>query len=223
MPVFDARPARVPSFIKWWYPSWFIWDKPSSQKQVYLTFDDGPIPEVTPWVLDVLAQHQIKASFFCIGENVAKHPALYRRIIAEGHSVGNHSMHHLNGYKTSNEAYLDNIFQAEATMQKHSHRKPLDNHNLQFPLFRPPYGVIRKSQARALKKRGFTIVMYRVIGYDWEAKVRPQQCLDKILNTTRSGDLIVLHDSIKAAQNMKYTLARLIPHFKEQGYSFATL
>lgn len=223
MSVFDLRPARVPSFIKWWYPNWFMWDKPSSQKEIYLTFDDGPVPEATPWVLDMLAQHQIKATFFCIGENVVKHAALYRRIITEGHCVGNHSMHHLNGHKTTNEVYLDNITQAEKAMRNHSELDPGDKENIQFRLFRPPYGVIKKSQAKALKRLGYTIVMYRVIGYDWEEKVSPQQCLEKIQNTTRPGDLIVLHDSIKAAQNMQYALERLIPYFKEHGFSFETL
>lgn len=228
MAFFIPLPVRVPSFLKWWYPSWFVWDRKSKNKVIYLTFDDGPIPEVTEWVLDMLSslsipnEFPVKASFFCIGENVQKHPHIFQRIQSEGHQVGNHTFNHLKGWKTNDETYIENTVKASEIMGKFATSKTSST-ELAFPLFRPPYGKIQKSQARKLRALGYKIIMYRVVAYDWEPSVSPEQCLSNVINNTKSGDLVVFHDSIKAFRNMQYALPRMITHFKEKGYRFESL
>lgn len=228
MCAFIPLPVRVPSLIKWWYPSWFVWDRPKENKVIYLSFDDGPIPEVTEWVLDTLAsmsapdKETIKASFFCIGDNVQKHPAIYQRILSEGHQVGNHTYNHLKGWQTNDADYLANTKKAAEFMERHALDKKMDA-QLQFPLFRPPYGKIKQGQARKLRDLGYQIIMYRVVAYDWDATVTPEKCLSNVINNTRSGDLVVFHDSVKAFKNLQYALPRAIAHFQEKGYRFETL
>ncbi len=223
MGVFIPLPVRVPSFVKWMHPSWYIWDKQSQKKTIYLTFDDGPIPEVTEWVLDILSQKKIKATFFCIGDNAQKHPSIFKEIIAQKHQVGNHTQNHLKGWRTDTQTYLANVAEAEATMSSIIAPQESQNHIVQFPLFRPPYGKVKRIQAKTLRKKGYQIIMYRTVAYDWEAAVSPEQCLQHIIKNTRNGDLIVFHDSVKAFKNMKYALPRAIDHFLEKGYSFTTL
>ncbi len=220
MKFFIPLPVRVPQFIKWWYPSWYIWDRKKSEKVIYLTFDDGPVPEVTEWVLSTLSQKRIPATFFCIGDNVRKHPSIFKQLIAEGHSVGNHTFNHLKGWLTKDETYIKNTYLADLEMRKYI---DVALNELATPLFRPPYGKIKRNQAKALKKLGYDIVMYRVVSYDWEADVTPEQCLQNVIRNTKSGDLIVFHDSVKAFENMKYALPRVIDHFLEQGFIFGKL
>lgn len=223
MGVFIPLPIRVPSFIKWMHPSWYIWDKSSLQKTIYLTFDDGPIPEITEWVLDILAQKKVKATFFCIGDNVQKHPAIFKKVIAQNHSIGNHTQNHVKGWHTKTGVYIDNIAQAEKTMSSILTTLEGQKQTINFPLFRPPFGKIKRTQAQKLRKKGYQIIMYRTIAYDWEATVTPEQCLQNVIKNTRSGDLIVFHDSIKASRNMKYVLPKAIDHFLEKGYRFEVL
>lgn len=215
---------RVPTILKWWYPSWYLWDKKMpGKKTVYLTFDDGPIPEVTEFVLDMLSRKHkksIPATFFCIGDNVRKHPEVFKRIISEGHAVGNHTFNHLKGNTTTTDVFIENTQLAQLEMAKHI---DTSSNTLATPLFRPPYGQIKKSQAKMLKKQGYDIIMYRVIGYDWEATVSPEQCLKNITKKTKSGDIIVLHDSIKAFKNMQYALPRAIDYFLQEGFEFEKL
>lgn len=216
---------RIPTFLKWCYPSWYIWDKKSTTKTIYLTFDDGPIPEVTEFVLDTLSRKRISknpipATFFCIGDNVCKHATIFKRIIAEGHAVGNHTYNHLKGITTDNETYLKNIQLANLEITKHI-EGPADS--LSTPLFRPPYGRIKREQAKALHKRGYNIIMYRVIGFDWNENISTKECLNNITKKTKSGDIIVLHDSTKAFKNMKYALPLAIDYFLNQGFEFKKL
>ncbi|WP_299147631.1 polysaccharide deacetylase family protein [uncultured Dokdonia sp.] len=215
--------SRVPAFLKWLYPQWYVWDKKTSKKTVYLTFDDGPVPELTEFVLDTLSRKRknpIPATFFCIGDNVRKHPEIFKRIYQSGHSIGNHTQHHLNGWKTSTDAYIDNVRLAEKEISTHL---PSKVNTPTAPLFRPPYGKIKRKQARVLKKLGYTIIMYRVIAFDWDAHTSPEQCLDNVIKKAKNGDIIVFHDSVKAFENMKYALPRAIAYFEKAGFTFGRL
>lgn len=172
---------------------------------VYLTFDDGPIPEVTPWVLDVLDHYGIKATFFLVGDNVRRHPELLDEIKRRGHSYGNHTMHHLQGMKVHSRRYLRDITEA--------------NELICSPLFRPPHGLIRWSQAKAIKER-YNLVMYDLVTRDYSRKLGPEQVLNNIKRYTRNGSIIVFHDSLKAERNLRAVLPAAIEWLKQQGYTF---
>jgi peptidoglycan/xylan/chitin deacetylase (PgdA/CDA1 family) len=185
-----------------------LWRLPNQGNTIYLTFDDGPIPGVTPWVLDTLAQHQAKATFFCVGENVTKHPLIYQDVLAAGHSVGNHTYNHLNGWKTPTDDYLENVALCAKALNSN--------------LFRPPYGKLSPTQLMALQKN-YHIVMWDVLSADFDQSIRPEQCLQNVLTHTQAGSIVVLHDSLKAEINLRYILPRLLEHFGKQGYTFAAL
>lgn len=185
-----------------------LWRLPNQGNTIYLTFDDGPIPGVTPWVLDTLAQHQAKATFFCVGENVTKHPHIYKEVLAAGHRVGNHTYNHLNGWKTPTDDYLENVARCAKTLNS--------------KLFRPPYGKLSPAQLAALQKN-YQIVMWDVLSADFDQSIQPEQCLQNVLTHTQSGSIVVLHDSLKAEINLRYILPRLLEHFSKQGYTFAAL
>lgn len=193
----------------------YTWQKSKADKVIYLTFDDGPIPEVTEWVLDVLAQHQIKATFFCIGDNIRKHPAIFQRILKERHRVGNHTFHHLKGWKTTVEEYVANVARCQQEIEKHSGEA--------VTLFRPPYGKITTKQATAILSQGYEIVMWTIITKDYDARIRPQQCLQRTIKQLTPGSILVFHDSLKAEKNLKYSLPLLLTYLKKEGYSFAVL
>ena len=182
-----------------------VWRMPMKHKAVYLTFDDGPIPEVTPWVLDTLDRYGIKATFFMVGDNVRKHPDTFRMVVARGHSVGNHTMHHLQGSIVTTKRYIADI--AEANDYIHS------------PLFRPPHGIIRWKQAAAIKS-DMRIVMYDLVTRDYSKKLNGEQVLDNVKRFTRNGSIIVFHDSLKSEKNLRYALPRAIEWLKENGYEF---
>lgn len=216
---------------KLFYPSYFIWDKKIKQKTIYLTFDDGPFPEVTQFVLDTLSRKHhtttnlreekpIPATFFCIGENVRKHPEIFKAVIEQGHAVGNHTYNHPNGRLTDNTIFLKNTHIAELEMAKHLNTAP---DALSTNLFRPPYGQIKRAQAKALHKLGYTIIMYRVVAFDWEESISPEETLQNVIQNTRDGDIIVFHDSMKAFDNLKYALPKAIDYFIEKGFSFGKL
>ena len=226
MKNFIPLPIRVPSFVKWWHPSWYVWDRPAGEKTLYLTFDDGPIPEVTEWVLDTLSRKQnpdnspVEATFFCIGDNVRKHTHIFKKVLGAGHTAGNHTYNHLKGWLTKKNTYLKNVHLAEVEMSKAVNKGV---HTPNFPLFRPPYGKIKRQQAKALKKQGYEIIMYRTVSYDWDTHTSPEKCLENILKNTRDGDIIVFHDSVKAFKNMHYALPQVIDYFLEKGFSFKKL
>lgn len=189
----------------------YTWKGPTSEVQpkVYLTFDDGPHPEITPWVLEQLKHYKAKATFFCIGKNVAEYPDVYAQIRQQGHRVGNHSHTHLKGKKTKNDLYIRDLVQAQQLIDS--------------KLFRPPYGSIKRSQAKLVSALGFEIVLWTLIPGDWDNTVSQQQCLENIVFHLQPGHILVLHDSEKARSNMEYVLPRLLLHCKQQGWELATL
>lgn len=214
----------MPRFIQRLYPE-RIWAFLHSKDSIYLTFDDGPIPEVTPWVLDELKKHGAKATFFCIGDNIQKHPEIYRRILSEGHSVGNHTFNHLKGTKTETSKYIENVEKAERQMME-AGRQVTDNStignrqstiNNQQSLFRPPYGKITSKQAKTLQKKGYKIVMWDVISYDYDATVSEEKCLQNVLKNIKPGSVIVFHDSLKAEKNLRYVLPKVLKYIGENG------
>lgn len=182
--------------------------KERRRKVVFLTFDDGPVPEVTPRVLSTLARYGVHATFFMVGDNARRNPELLARVRAEGHSVGNHTMHHLQGLHTPTRAYLRDICEADGIIES--------------PLFRPPHGILRREQVKALLKH-YNIIMYDVVTRDYSSRLGPEQVLDNVKRYTRNGSIIVFHDSLKAQRNVLAALPAAIEWLLEQGYSFETL
>ena len=204
--------VKTPAWLKKIYHS-YVWSIPVNDKILYLTFDDGPHPEATPFVLKQLKQFNALATFFCIGKNVVAYPGIYKQIINEGHSVGNHTYNHLNGWKTKNEDYLKDIARA--------------SHEIDSDLFRPPYGRITSFQAKNLKAvmkgKEPKVIMWDVLSGDFDIPCTPQQCLANVLMASVSGSIIVFHDSEKAFPKLEYTLPRMLNHFSEKGYLFKAL
>ena len=195
----------------WWLMKCFpscIWKMPDHEKVIYLTFDDGPHPAATPFVLDTLKRHQAKATFFCIGKNVVEQQAIYERIIAEGHAVGNHTFNHLNGWKTADALYMENIAKAKQYIDS--------------SLFRPPYGKITPFQLRLLAKENFKLrpVMWSLLCGDFDVAQSKESCLQNVLRGAGSGSIILFHDSEKAFVKMEYALPRLLEHFEQKGFRF---
>lgn len=199
--------AKSPEIIKKYY-SRLVWDIPNEENKIFLTFDDGPTPAITEWVLDVLKENNIKATFFCLGKNVAANPTIYKRIINEGHTVGNHSNTHVNGWYATNDYYLNDINDCQKIVNAE--------------LFRPPYGRIKKSQIKELVQH-YKIIMWDVLSGDFDLKTTPEKCLNNVLKNTKSGSVIVFHDSEKAAPNLKDTLPKAIAQLKDKGFVFEKL
>jgi len=195
----------------WWLKLLYkdcIWQIKDTTKNIFLTFDDGPHPTITPFVLDELKKYNAKATFFCIGKNVLLHNDIYRRIITEGHTIANHTHNHLNGWKTDNDIYLENIAEAK----KHIDSK----------LFRPPYGRITKYQLQQLTTKRFQLrpIMWSVLSGDFDKKITPEKCLSNVVKNAKSGSIIVFHDSEKAFERLQYALPKVLEYFTRQGYSF---
>ena len=191
-------------------PLWgkVVWRKDPSKKVIYLTFDDGPVPEVTPLVLDLLDEHSIKATFFCVGENVQKHPDTFAQVMSRGHKVGNHTFNHLKGFSVKDEEYYDNIDKAAELIDS--------------KLFRPPYGRITGKQMKKLRDR-YTIIMWDVITHDYNKNLSPETIMRTIKRYSRNGSLVVFHDSIKAKENVLVVLPLAIEYWKSKGYTFGVL
>lgn len=200
--------------IKKLFPG-YIWDIPTTQKTVYLTFDDGPIPEITEWVLNLLKKHDIKATFFCIGNNIEKNPHIFQKVINDGHAIGNHTFNHINGWNSDNSTYFENT---EACRQSILHHSKKDS-----KLFRPPYGKISRQQTKEIKNLGYKIVMWDVLSADFDTTITPQKCLDNVIKNATNGSVIIFHDSIKAFTNLEYALPRVIEYLKENGFRFGTV
>lgn len=199
--------VKTPKFIQDLFPN-YTWKIPTQEKVLYLTFDDGPIPGVTPWVMEQLAQYDAKATFFCVGDNIKKHPALLEELKANGHAIGNHTLNHLNGWSTDNIPYFHNVRHA-ANLTK-------------TILFRPPYGKLKPRQAQFLQ-RHYRIVMWDVLSGDFDPKISPEQCLKNVIRNAESGSIVVFHDSVKASENLRYALPKTLAHFSALGYRFETL
>ena len=199
--------AKSPTILKLLFPS-LIWEVKTDKKEVFLTFDDGPHPDITPWVLDCLNEYNAKATFFCVGENVCKYPEVYEQILKNGHSVGNHTYNHLMGWKTNDDKYFQNVAMAEEYISS--------------KLFRPPYGRISSSQIRKLKK-DYSLIMWTVLTYDFDKSISKEKCYSNSISSSKNGSIVVFHDSIKASINLKYALPKFLEYFSNQGYTFQKL
>ncbi len=201
--------TKTPRFLQKLFPN-YHWRVESTPEQptIYLTFDDGPIPDVTPWVLDRLAEYEAKATFFCVGNNVRRHGDLVKRALDEGHTIGNHTMHHLDGWKSDNIPYFHDVRHC-AVLARSS-------------LFRPPYGRIKPSQAQFLQ-RHYQIVMWDVLSGDFDPELNVEDCFRNVVNNAGPGSIVVFHDSLKAADKMKGALTRVLAHYAAEGYAFRAL
>ena len=213
--------VRPPYLIKKLFPA-AVWRMDSKQKKIYLTFDDGPIPVVTPWVLDLLKQEEIKATFFCVGNNVENNPEIYKRILAEGHGVGNHTYNHLNGWNTDTAKYIENVNACARLVDS--------------KLFRPPYGKLKKSQIKILQSKvshptsdighpsfSYSIIMWDVLSGDYDLKTGKRQCLLNATSHVRNGSIVLFHDSNKAREKLEFALPRFIEFAKGEGYEFGVV
>lgn len=206
-------PHRTPSILPWIYPS-LLWRMEEAGKNIFLTFDDGPVPGPTEFALEQLGRCSIKGTFFCIGDNILKNPGIFRSIIAHHHTVGNHTVNHLNGWRTSTNDYLSNVRSFDPIAAQAGLTVPTT-------LFRPPYGCITRRQISGLS--GLRIVMWDVLSQDYRHSLTPERCLKQTISACRPGSVIVFHDSYKAQRNMEHTLPRLIDHFGGLGYGFKAI
>ena len=195
-----------PLFIRRLMPS-LIWDFPGSP-EVFLTFDDGPTPGITPWVLDQLRKYDAKATFFCLGKNVEQHPEIYQQILDEGHAVGNHTYSHQKGWEMKTWRYVEDVDFADDII--HSN------------LLRPPYGRIKPAQARVLSER-YNLIMWSVLSQDYSKFVSPQKCLRNVTRHVEPGSIVLFHDSVKASRNLRYALPRTLQFLKDKGYRSAKI
>jgi peptidoglycan/xylan/chitin deacetylase (PgdA/CDA1 family) len=202
--------VKTPLLLKALYPN-LIWDTGINTRCIYLTFDDGPIPIVTPFVLNILKQYNAKATFFCIGDNVRKHPGIFEEVKSDGHAIGNHTFNHLKGWKTEDETYLDNFLQADKL--------------LNTKLFRPPYGRIKRSQVKLLQnaKPGLKVIMWSVLSGDFDIDLKPEKCLQNVLKNVDNGSIVLFHDSLKAFPRLEYVLPKAMEQWSKEGFTFNPL
>lgn len=198
-------PARIPFWIKWVYPS-FTWQMPATEKALYLTFDDGPHPTITPLVLDLLAQYNAKATFFCIGDRVKRYPDIMKRIVAEGHSIGNHTQHHINGWNSSVSDYTAEVHQAASMIPSN--------------LFRPPYGRIKRKQAKFLENEGYKIIMWTILSADYDHSMSKEECMNRVISFIEAGNIYLFHDSDKGEVRMLHALPILLKLATAKGFLF---
>jgi peptidoglycan/xylan/chitin deacetylase (PgdA/CDA1 family) len=203
---------RTPFFLPWLYPS-LLWRVPTKEKIIYLTFDDGPVPGPTEFVVENLKRHNAKATFFCIGDNVKKHPEIIKKVMDDGHTIGNHTFNHLKGWSTSTDKYLENVKQCDDQFVTANSPVPI--------LFRPPYGRITKNQIRGLGQ--YKIVMWDVLSHDYRQSGSNENCLLGTIRSTRPGSIVVFHDSYKAEPKLKFILPKYLEHFASLGYQFKAL
>ncbi len=204
---------KIPRWFQKLFPG-YVWQINKPEKHIYLSFDDGPVPEVTDWVLEQLHTYQAKASFFMVGQNIQRNPQVFSRVKAAGHTLGNHTHQHVKGWGTATAPYLANVAACSRVMQNVGGEKPA--------LFRPPYGRIFPAQARELRKH-YDIVMWSVLSADYNARLAPEICLQNTIKATHPGAIVVFHDSQKAKKNLEYVLPRYLAHFSNLGYTFKAL
>ncbi|WP_293895987.1 polysaccharide deacetylase family protein [Flavobacterium sp.] len=202
-------------FVKRIFPN-YIWDIPNNENKVFLTFDDGPTPEITEWTLEQLKKYDAKATFFCIGNNIEKHSEIFQKLIQDNHAIGNHTINHLKGWETSTDEYVKNTRKCSLIIEKQEARSKKQEKGK--ALFRPPYGKIKPSQSRVLRKLGYKIIMWDVLSYDFDQTITPEKCLENVLKNVESGSIIVFHDSLKAEQNLRYVLPKTLAFLKEKGF-----
>ncbi|NBO57697.1 MAG: polysaccharide deacetylase family protein [Chitinophagia bacterium] len=201
-------PVVVPRWLRMLYPN-RTWSLPVAEKILYLSFDDGPHPTITPKVLALLKQYNAKATFFCLGKNVEKYPDVFKSIQVAGHSIGNHSFHHLNGWKSNNQIYIDDVTKASSLI--HSN------------LFRPPYGRLKFSQASALREKGYELIMWTVLSADYDQHITKEQCAMRVVENIKPGAIVLFHDSEKAEGRMLYALEELLKDATKKGLRFEAI
>jgi len=199
---------RPPFLLRFLTLGSVYWRIPVKEKCIYLTFDDGPIPEVTPWVLETLKSYDAHATFFCVGENVSKHNDIYKLLLEAGHRTGNHSFHHIKAWNTKKELYLADVDKAHNLIDSH--------------LYRPPHGQLTFPLIRMLRKK-FSLIMWSLLSYDFDLSVTPEKCLAILLKQTKPGDIVVFHDSLKAEPRLKYALPEFLKYFQAKGFVFRSL
>jgi peptidoglycan/xylan/chitin deacetylase (PgdA/CDA1 family) len=204
--------VKTPWLLKKLYPT-LVWNLNRTERRIFLTFDDGPIPIVTPFVLKNLKQYDAKGTFFCIGDNVKKHSDIFHDVKAGGHAIGNHTFNHLKGWKTHDDVYMQNFLQCNDILQTET------------SLFRPPYGRIKRNQIKLLKahKPDLQIIMWDVLSGDFDMSLSPEKCLQHVIRHTENGSIVVFHDSLKAFNRLEYVLPRALEYWSNEGYSFAPL
>lgn len=216
---------KTPAFIQKLFPS-ALWKINTSEKKLFLTFDDGPTPEVTEWVLEQLKSNNAKATFFVLGKNVQRYPEIFQQIIIAEHSIGNHSFNHLNGWETKDEIYFDDVEKGAIQIQNSKFKTQNLNHKSEFInpklLFRPPYGRITFSQYNFLKTK-YRIVMWDVLSGDFDFKLNGEQCFQHVKQNAANGSIVVFHDSHKGYERLKVCLPKVLKYYSEQGYIFAVL
>lgn len=197
---------KTPEWIRRFFPS-YIWKIEVKEPVLFLTFDDGPIPEVTPKVIQLLEKYNAKATFFCVGDNVRKHPAVFQEIKANNHDAANHTFNHLQGLKTNTKTYIDNVEKAALYIESN--------------LFRPPHGLMKQKQVRIItEKLRYKIIMWDVLSRDYEPKITTEKCWQNVKHNATNGSIIVFHDSIKAQKNMLYALSKTLDFYSERGFRF---
>jgi peptidoglycan/xylan/chitin deacetylase (PgdA/CDA1 family) len=193
---------RNPFFLRQWYKKSLIWRIPNAKVEIFLTFDDGPTPELTPSILEILKLHDVKATFFCVGENVLRYPELFNQILNEGHNVGNHTFNHLNAWETDRDVYVKNVDKATKLIPS--------------KLFRPPYGKITPKLIKRLKTN-YSLFMWTVLSGDFDVDVNPEQCFKNATAKAKAGDILVFHDNVKAKKNVLEALPKTLTHFNNLG------
>lgn len=204
---------RIPSWFQNLFPG-YTWNVKSEDKVIYLTFDDGPIPEITEWVLKVLDEFNAKASFFVVGENVTKNPQIFKQVIDTGHTVGNHTYNHMKGWRTSVQKYIDNVKKGSEVIVANGGEYP--------SCFRPPHGRIKPIQAKILREQ-YKLIMWSVLSVDYDKSLKAENCLKNTIAATVPGSIVVFHDSVKAEKNLRYVLPKYMTHFSKLGYTFKKL
>ncbi len=204
---------RIPRWFQYLFPR-YTWNLRVEEKVIYLTFDDGPLPDITEWVLEILNEYEAKATFFVVGGNVSKYPQIIAKINRDGHAIGNHTFHHIKGWETSVKSYLEDVEKCSLIIKEYTREVPA--------LFRPPYGRIKPSQAKVLREN-YKLIMWDTLTVDYDKNLDGQKCLTNSIRATRPGSIVVFHDSIKAEKNLKYVLPKYIKHFHDLGYTFRAL
>ena len=210
----------VPSTIQWLIPS-CTWRKVGQEKVIYLTFDDGPHPEITAWVINELKKHQIKATFFCVGDNLKKHPETAKQLLTEGHQIGNHTMHHIKGWKHKNVDYLKDIEDCDTEIRKI--HEQMNDEKAQPRLFRPPYGQIKPSQIKLLREKGYEIIQWSDLSCDYDKHLNCEKSLSALVKNAKPGSIVVFHDSEKAENQLKQILPSYLEAMLAEGFTFETL
>lgn len=194
----------------------YTWDKSSEEKKVYLTFDDGPIPIVTEWVVDILNKNGIKATFFCVGDNLQKHPEIANQLILANHKIGNHTFNHNKGWETTDEVYMESIQKTQMVID--------DLCQSQIKrIFRPPYGKITPTQSDNVRNAGYEVVMWDVLSADFDPEISVKKCLRNVIGNTVNGSIVVFHDNVKSFKTLQYVLPRYIKYLQKKGFQFGTI